>query len=197
MIIHILHDEQYDSMFMSSFGKVGRDSSRKEQVRCGGHVKFYYPNIEAEYYYVRGAVDHNNQCRMSTCTPAGSNCNCSIISCYNIILTLAMRCVVSGGLALEKSWGTKSWIVRCFTFLIALSESNAYCCWTKGVHPSPSDPEHTDFITFRRELAYQLLTMFAKSDSPKACSEEAVDLVFNGDSNGGQERPWRDPPRRP
>ena len=61
-IIHILHGEQYDSMFMSSFGKAGRDSSRKEQVRCGGHVKFYYPNIEAEYYYARGAADHI-QCR--------------------------------------------------------------------------------------------------------------------------------------
>jgi hypothetical protein len=90
-----------------------------------------------------------------------------------------MRRAVSGDLALERAWGTKRWIVRCFTFLIAVSEANTYCYTNKRVDAS-ADTKSPDFITFRRTLAYQLLTRFALSGSPKACTAEAVDLIFYG-----------------
>ena len=61
--VHILHDENYDSMFMSNFGANKRTGN--VQHRCGGTEHFQYPEVEAEYYDCRPAVDHNNQARMS------------------------------------------------------------------------------------------------------------------------------------
>ena len=63
VMVHTCVDENYNSSFMSSFGKNAR--SGKVQVRCAGQATFQYPDVEREYYYVRGAVDHNNQIRMS------------------------------------------------------------------------------------------------------------------------------------
>lgn len=61
IFIVYLKDEDYDSLFMSSYAPNQR--SGKEQVRCGGAKRFQYPMNQALYYSARPFVDHANAYR--------------------------------------------------------------------------------------------------------------------------------------
>ena len=72
--------------------------------------------------------------------------------------------------------------MRYFTYLIATSEANAYSYWSRKVHPDAADGEHTDFIPFRRWVAYECIVAYAGGEGERRhkFTEGDVNVIFFG-----------------
>ena len=105
VFIVYLKDEDYNSMFMSAFAPSQRMADR-EQIRCGGAKRFYYPQNHGSYYACRPFVDHANAYRM-----------------------------MDNGHAMEEAFKTHRVTMRDWTCSNGMSEANGFGYFTNSLFP--------------------------------------------------------------
>lgn len=120
---------------MSLMSTYGTTSAKAEQPETKRHYKnahgadvsttFRYPEVVGNHYSYRGCVDDHNNKRQD----GGSK----------------------QGLAIETTWVTRRWPIRVFSFILGISEVNAFLGWSyfKG--------EKLEFMAFRKLLARALI----------------------------------------
>ena len=123
-----LKEPDYVLTLMSTYGSINAKSGQKDSVRYGangGATIFKYNVVVANHYDYRDSVDNHNSKRHD--------------------------CGTKQGLSLEETWRTTRWPCRVFSFILALTEVNAF----NGMKYF-SSYEGTQW-EFRKRLAYQMI----------------------------------------
>jgi len=127
-----MKEPDYIMSIMSTYGTTSPKDSQKETRHHYKNMQgqivtttFKYPDIVANHYAYRGCVDDHNNKRQD----GGKK----------------------QGLALESTWVTYRWPVRVFSFILAITEVNAYLAWQYFTGAK------IEFLTFRKRLAHALI----------------------------------------
>lgn len=137
--IFAMKEPDYVMMLMSTYGALIEHQDQKRSYRgsiaSGDATSFKYKEVVANHYKYRGAVDEHNSKRHDGGT--------------------------GDGIGLEASWGTTRWENRVFSFILGVSEVNAY------LGRSYFGGENETQIQFRQKLAFDLITYM---DELRECS---------------------------
>ena len=97
-----LKEPDYVMLLMSTYGSLSPMTNQRDSMRIvnGNTVTFKYNSVVGNHYEYRDAVDAHNSKRHD--------------------------CGTKNGLSIEETWKTTRWPCRVFSFIIALSEVNAY-----------------------------------------------------------------------
>lgn len=127
-----MKEPDYVMSLMTTYGTTSPTPGQKETKRYYKNSQnemvsksFQYPEVIGNHYSYRGCVDDHNNKRQDGGTKQG--------------------------LALESTWSTYRWPIRVFSFILAISEVNAYLAWTYF------KLERLEFLNFRKLLAQALI----------------------------------------
>jgi hypothetical protein len=130
--IFCMKEPDYVMSLMSTYGttspKVDQRETNRHYRNAHGHdvmKTFQYPEVVANHYSYRGCVDDHNNKRQD----GGSK----------------------QGLAIESTWVTRRWPIRVFSFILGISEVNAYLGWVYFKQ------ERLEYMAFRKQLAKALI----------------------------------------
>ena len=123
-----MKDEGYVMSLMSTYGSLQVKKGQKDSVRVGDNGErsvFKYREVIANHFDYRGAVDFHNSKRHD--------------------------CGTKHGLSLEETWRTTNWTVRVFSFILAVTEVNAFLAmrYFGGLTCTQ--------LEFRRKLAHEMV----------------------------------------
>ena len=127
-----MKDVGYVMTLMSTYGSLQVKDGQKESVRDIGNGErktFKYTEVIANHFDFRGAVDFHNSKRHD--------------------------CGTKHGLSIEETWRTTNWTLRVFSFIIAITEVNAYLAMRYFGELSCTQLEFWYF--FSLELIFNLL----------------------------------------
>ena len=123
-----LREPDYVMTLMSTYGSLNANTNQRDSIRYDDNnrpVVFKYNNVVGNHFEYRDAVDQHNAKRHD--------------------------CGTKLGLSLEGAWKTTRWPVRVFSFILALTEVNAFASMKYF-----GSYEGTQW-EFRKKLAYQLI----------------------------------------
>ena len=123
-----MKDEGYVMTIMSTYGSLMVKDNQKESVRALSNDEtgnFKYTEVIANHFDFRGAVDFHNSKRHD--------------------------CGTKHGLSLEETWRTTNWTLRVFSFVLAITEVNAFLAYRYYSGYSGTQLE------FRKRLAHDMI----------------------------------------
>lgn len=128
--VFAMKEPDYVMMLMSTYGALtelhDQEFSYRGSAAAGDATHFKYKEVVANHYKYRGAVDEHNAKRHD----GGTCC----------------------GISLESSWATARWENRVFSYMLGVSEVNAFLGWSYW------GTEKETQIQFRQKLAFDLIT---------------------------------------
>jgi len=127
--IYALKEPDYTLMMMSTYGSLIVKDGQRDSVRVSKEdrtmKRFKYTEVVANHFKYRGAVDDHNGKRHD--------------------------CGSKNGLSLESTWTTNRWENKVFSFILAITEVNAYLAQQYF-----TEREYKQ-VEFRKKLAHQLV----------------------------------------
>ena len=123
-----LKEPDYVMTLMSTYGSLNAKSTQKDSVRYsddGNHTTFKYNVVVGNHFDYRDSVDSHNGKRHD--------------------------CGTKQGLSIEETWRTNRWPCRVFSFILALTEVNAFNAMKYFGSYQGTQWE------FRKKLAYQMI----------------------------------------
>ena len=123
-----LREPDYVMILISTYGSLNHNPNQRDSVRINDKndkIIFKYNNVVGNHYEYCDAVDQHNAKRHD--------------------------CGTKLGLSLEDTWRTTRWPIRVFSFILALTEVNAFLSmkYFGGLQGTQWE--------FRKKLAYQLI----------------------------------------